>query len=450
MAATYHEADPSLAYFSTFARAHELLVGALAAVILAQVPRIRQAIGRYAGLIAAVALLAVLVAAILTGDTDAAYYLGGSLLFSVASAALIAALVVGGSSHGVAHRALRLRPLVWLGVISYGVYLWHWPLTVWLRPETVGVDGPLLFALRLGATLLIASASFYLVERPIRRGTLGRIRLRPAIALVAAVAGLAVLSTGTVVATRDWEPLPVFLTEDPVLRVDSVNDSVGTVALVGDSVAVSIYPGMRREAHALGLTTVSAAVPGCQIGDALRIEANGILNWKSERCAEAVPALQTKLIRDYDPDVVFWYSQRDRHDIRDAGQNLEAPTTEWRRALYADWDDALERLSASGARVVLILPLFYEGADPNECAGPESLEGAEHIPGALLRIIAMPRASSGCACRAICADGANIDVDDRLSQSAGRAICSDEPGARPAPSRRSVLRASRRSRGSGQ
>ena len=46
MALTYHEADPSLAYFSTFARAHELLVGALAAVLLAHVSRIRSVIGQ--------------------------------------------------------------------------------------------------------------------------------------------------------------------------------------------------------------------------------------------------------------------------------------------------------------------------------------------------------------------------------------------------------------------
>ena len=215
-------------------------------------------------------------------------------------------------------------------MISYGVYLWHWPLTIWLRPETVHIDGPLLFALRLGATLLIASASFYLVERPIRRGTLGPIRLRPAIALVAAVAGFAVLSTGTVVATRGWEPLPIFLTEDPVLQVNPVDESVGTVALVGDSVALSIYPGMRREAEALGLTTVSAAVPGCGVGDALRVEENGILQWKTERCAETIPALQTQMIHDHDPDVVFWHSQRDRYDIRDRGVISMLPTSEWR------------------------------------------------------------------------------------------------------------------------
>jgi peptidoglycan/LPS O-acetylase OafA/YrhL len=417
MALTYHEADPSLAYFSTFARAHELLVGALAAVLLAHVSRMRSVIGQYAGAIAATGLLAVLIAGVLTGDTDAAYYLGGSLLFSLAAAALIVALVVGATSRGSAHRILRLRPLVWLGVISYGVYLWHWPLTIWLRPEIVHVDGPLLFALRLGATLLIASASFYLVERPIRRGTLGPIRLRPAIALVAAVAGFAVLSTGTVLATRGWEPLPIFLTEDPVLQVNPVDDSVGTVALVGDSVALSIYPGMRREAAALGLTTVSAAVPGCGVGDALRIEETGILQWKTERCAETIPALQTQMIHDHDPDVVFWHSQRDRYDIRDAGLNLYAPTSEWRRALYADWDETLERLRAGGAKVVLILPLFAEKTDPNECGGQEGLETPECVD---------PILSNG-ALRTIYNEWAATHPDDLVVIDEAARMCPEAP-----------------------
>ena len=49
------------------------------------------------------------------------------------------------------------------------------------------------------------------------------------------------------------------------------------------------------------------------------------------------------------------------------------------RALYADWDKTLERLSAGGAKVVLILPLFAEKTDPNECGGQEGLETPECV-----------------------------------------------------------------------
>ena len=378
MAATYREADPSLAYYSTFARAHELVVGALAAIALARLPSLRLWIGAHSGAIAAGGLAAVLAAAVLTSDTEALYYRGGSLLFSIFAAALIVALVVGDRSTGVVHRAMRIRPLVWLGAISYGVYLWHWPITVWLQPGA-GLDGVGLFAARLGLTVVVASASFILVERPIRRGVIGRIRLRPAIALVGAVAGFAVLSSGTVLATRGWEPPPAFLSEDPVLQVHEVAHATATVGIIGDSVALSLYPGMWREGETRDLTTVSAAVAGCGVGDALRTEDDGTLQWKTERCAETIPALQTQLVREYHPDVIFWHSQRDRQDIRLGEQNLEAPSSEWRQALFADWDRTLERLRAGGALVVLIPPLHAQATDPSECAGPVGLTTPECV-----------------------------------------------------------------------
>jgi len=378
MAATYREADPSLAYYSTFARAHELLVGALAAIALARIPALRLRIGAHAGAIAAGGLVAVLAAAVVTSDTEALYYHGGSLLFSIFAAALIVALVAGDQSTSVVHRAMRIRPLIWLGAISYGVYLWHWPITVWLQPRP-GLEGVGLFAARLGLTLLIASASFILVERPIRRGVVGRIRLRPAIALIGAVVGFAVLSSGTVLATRGWEPPPAFLSEDPVLQVHRVEHSTATVGIIGDSVALSLYPGMWREGETRGITTVSAAVAGCGVGDALRTEDDGTLQWKTERCAETIPALQSELIREYDPDVVFWHSQRDRQDIRLGDQNLEAPSDGWREVLFADWDRTLERLRAGGAVVVVIPPLHAQGTDPTECAGPVGLRTPECV-----------------------------------------------------------------------
>lgn len=373
MAVTYREADPSLAYYSTLARAHELLVGALAAVVLASAPRVRAAVGTRAGPLAAVSLALVLIAAVITGDRDAGYYQGGSLLFALASAALIAALVVGRRDAGVVHWILGLRPIVALGAISYGVYLWHWPMTVWLRPDTTGLDGVPLFLLRLGITLLVSGASFVLLEQPIRRGRLGPLRLRPGLAFAAALVGIMVLATGSVLATRGWRPPPAFLSDQMVLQVHEVADARGTIGIVGDSVALSIYPGMWRVGETRGLTTVSAAVAGCGVGSALRAESDGSLQWKTEDCAESIPAMQRELVDDHDPDVIFWHSQRDRLDIRVGDRHLDAPTAAWRRALYDDWDATLERLSAGGAVVVLVPPLYTERGDPAECAGEDSL-----------------------------------------------------------------------------
>ncbi|HUP55689.1 MAG TPA: acyltransferase family protein [Methylomirabilota bacterium] len=373
LAATYDESDPSRAYFSTFARAHELLIGAGAAILAAHSPALGRLIDRHAGRLALVAVAGIVALGLVLSDASPAYFYGGSAAFSVAAAALILALVIGTRSTGLAHRALRFAPLVWLGTISYGVYLWHWPFTVWLDPASTGLDGPILFLARLGATLAVAAASFYVLERPIRRGSIRGVRLRPAAVVATAVVCVALLSAGTVLATRGSKPLPPFLSDEQIIRVIEAPQSRGVVGVVGDSVALSLLPGIGATAKTHHLGTVSAALGGCAIGETLRTEADGTLQWRAKRCVETTVDLQTQLVRDYDPKVIFWYSGRDRYDIRALGRTLQSGTEEWERALFEDWDRTLARLRSGGATVVLIAPLHSEGGDPATCSEPVDL-----------------------------------------------------------------------------
>ena len=103
-------------------------------------------------------------------DTDSWMYHGGFLLFAVATAFLIVAIVQpAGSPVG---RVLAFGPFRWIGMISYGLYLWHWPVQVALSESRTGLSDWGLALVRLAATFGIATASYYLVERPIRRGAL--------------------------------------------------------------------------------------------------------------------------------------------------------------------------------------------------------------------------------------------------------------------------------------
>ena len=77
---------------------------------------------------------------------------------------------VGRAAGAVARAFALLGPLCWIGQISYGLYLWHWPVQVYLTPRRTGLDGLALNGVRLGTTLAIAAASYYVVELPIRRG----------------------------------------------------------------------------------------------------------------------------------------------------------------------------------------------------------------------------------------------------------------------------------------
>jgi peptidoglycan/LPS O-acetylase OafA/YrhL len=88
-------------------------------------------------------------------------------------------------------RVLSVPPLHFLGTISYGIYLWHWPIFVYLTATRTGLATAPLDLVRVAATLVVATASYYLVERPIRQAHV-RLWLAP----VAAVATAVVLCDG--------------------------------------------------------------------------------------------------------------------------------------------------------------------------------------------------------------------------------------------------------------
>src|SRR5512143_2088406 len=115
-------------------------------------------------------------------------YRGGFLLVAVAVAVVITAIVL--LPHAALARGLAVFPLVALGHISYGVYLWHWPVIVLLDHHRTGLAGWPLTAVRLAVILTISTVSYHLLELPIRQR---RWRIpRPSVAVSALTAGLAV------------------------------------------------------------------------------------------------------------------------------------------------------------------------------------------------------------------------------------------------------------------
>lgn len=204
MASLYQRADPSRAYYGTDSRAQLLLVGCLLALVLARwspaTARARTAVS-VAG---AVGVAYCFFAWTQITDTAPWMYRGGYLLFGLAVAAVITSAVQPGRFP--VRAALSLEPLVWVGRISYGLYLWHWPVIVICSPDRVGLDGWQLAIVRLALTFGIATLSYYLVELPIREGRLFRRRFGVAIPTAFVGAGVAVM-----VATAGAAPLPAYL-----------------------------------------------------------------------------------------------------------------------------------------------------------------------------------------------------------------------------------------------
>lgn len=153
------------AYFSTVTRVQALLVGAVLALLVRRAgawwrPRAtgsREAIGWVAACAIGLAL------AVPFGVKF--MYAGG---FSIV-AILVAVVIWASLAAGPLAKLLAWRPLVLLGVISYGVYLWHWPIFQLLQTDD-RQSGLVAQAWAIALTLLLATVSYLLVERPIRFG----------------------------------------------------------------------------------------------------------------------------------------------------------------------------------------------------------------------------------------------------------------------------------------
>jgi hypothetical protein len=164
----YHPGgDTSRVYYGTDTRAAELLVGGLLAVLFSRRLVLRKFIPRLIVLsVGTAALVGTIVVWVTTDQYSSWLYEGGLGLYALGSAAIIAAAL----QPGLVRNVLSIPPLRSLGRISYGVYLIHWPVYLWLSPKRIGLSPWPLFLLRVAVTLALAVASYHLVEQPIRRG----------------------------------------------------------------------------------------------------------------------------------------------------------------------------------------------------------------------------------------------------------------------------------------
>jgi len=195
-------------YQGTDTRAAEILIGAVAASImhrfdgasrLLHMPRSSRAALGVVGIVS----IGVLAAMWATVDLDdERLFRWMIMLHALASTMAIVAVV---SRSPILSDALSIRPLVVVGRLSYGVYVYHWPLFLVFDEDFVGIGGPALFAVRVTATIALAAASYAFVEQPIRRGwspsfRRGSASLPIAAAIISIVALLSV--SGAVVADR--------------------------------------------------------------------------------------------------------------------------------------------------------------------------------------------------------------------------------------------------------
>lgn len=387
-AALYRPTDVNRAYFGTDSRAQALLIGCALAAALALWPRPgRRPVPQGAGsdrkrhpVLGTLALAGAAGAAWAWTHADgtaAWLYHGGLAAIALAVAAVLAHAVVSPASPTA--RLLALAPLVWLGRISYGVYLWHWPLFQFVNAQRTGLAGMNLLALRLALTLVIPIASFFLIEEPIRHGRWLRRLPRPvpvsaAAAAVAATAVLVMVATVPVpIRPASFPAPPAALgvspsgsrtpaagATPPIRRAGRKPGAQPRIDIFGDSVAWTL--GAYLPDHP-GLTVGNIAIQGCGISLQPDILEQGTPHTLYSYCP-GWPAKYQGAANIDDPDVaVLLINRWELMDTKFNGVYTHVGQPDFDGYLSGQLDQAVRIMSSHGAHVVLLTATYTHRAE---------------------------------------------------------------------------------------
>jgi peptidoglycan/LPS O-acetylase OafA/YrhL len=341
--------DPNHAYYGTETRLYQLLSGSLLALAARRVRGPRPPRGAVTAL--AVLSLAGMIATATWAGLSASHR---GLLATVFSVGLVASLA--GTSEGPMTRVFSLPPLVYLGKISYGTYLWHWPVIV-LLAELVRPPELLRTLIVTATSTAFAAASYHMLERPIRsRRVPDRLRLAVvasglatsvAVALVvvppvlqqarrpdlvaapgARVAGTEANAEGRIPDIdfisfrRDKGPDQRHCSSDEMDRCAVVTGQPGPrVVLVGDSHGQMLGRALRMLAEEHGFNLWVSTVSGCPWQLGLVKAAN--VDKRQSTCAQARRDLYERGLRAVDADLVV-LTQRAR-DVVDRANLVRPP-----------------------------------------------------------------------------------------------------------------------------
>lgn len=250
-------------YLAPF-RAWELGLGSLLAVT--SLPAVRSTALREALALAALAAILVPVFAY----TSATPFPGLAAVPPVVGTAMLVWL---GTQENVVSRLLSTRPFVAIGLISYSLYLWHWPILALLRANKASVDLTALeAAIAVALSFALATFSYWIVERPFRQRTLLAKRSRLLAVSAASLVGFSALGVGLYAA----QGLPQRLPPEVTRTANAAND-------------ISPYrEACRGRRPAEGLCVVGAGVDGFETGG----EPTDILLWGDSHADALVPAVE--------------------------------------------------------------------------------------------------------------------------------------------------------------
>ena len=295
MALLFNPTDINRLYFGTDTHAQSVLVGATLAVGLrlwaernrkgaeedwqARTPWARH-------VLTAIGVLGLGVSIVLyvkVHSDDAFAYRGGFLIASLAASAIL--LSVSCAQFSPVARLLSFGPFTFIGRISYGMYLWHFPLFIFINEQRTGLSPWPLFVVRVIPTIGVAILSFFFVERPIRQGTFftrfrAQVFTLPAVGVVILAIVLATMpaadtipvgaaATGQLPATPISAAVPTAYSTSPT-RVLLVGDSQALTLGIGLEAALAADPTKYDDLHLL-----NEGILGCGVADGTTGEQSG-------------------------------------------------------------------------------------------------------------------------------------------------------------------------------
>lgn len=382
-------ASLSRIYYGTDTRMGGLLTGCAVAAILTMDPDWK--VRRPLTLAVVPAGLGMVVLFLTLSPESPVTYTGGL----ITATALSTVLVLASSAPGPFASALEWAPLQWLGIHSYAIYLWSWPIQVFAETHLPNAPRITIVAITVPCALVLSAVSLRLVEEPLRRAASWARNVGPrraawlggyaAIIVLMIIAASSTRLTATEQVAQEFERLPDPVTTTTTICVpsqtpstlppefsgdtdrfddstitdladptrDPCADGTVTVMVVGDSTGRGAANGLRRIQN-----------PALEVWD--RTDLGCGLRAPSDKCPDWHTAWATYLA-EIGPDVVVVYTRA--IDDLIPGEDPPYTSQEAQRLRSTEFDRANSILGATGAKVLWVLPAHMEPNAAFYCEG---------------------------------------------------------------------------------
>jgi peptidoglycan/LPS O-acetylase OafA/YrhL len=374
--ATNQGSNSGLAYYATYTRASEILVGVALAFAVVTKPVqsfLRSSVGARAARVGGIAGLVGLTWLWTSIGLKDPFVFHGATALNAGFTSLVV-LACTSPTLGLAAKGLSIWPLRNLGKVSYAVYLFHWPLFLLFDEERTGLGYWPLFVFRVGMTIALAVVSYHVLEAPFRfkvakgsRPQLTGVFALGAVAAVVLVLVVPVHEPKTISFASNGDEGPVQTGEvaapkgDPALATD--------VLMVGDSVSWTMLRGLdhwnaTHDDQQLLVTSYRAIA--CTLGDAAPVNSLGAIEQPTPDCVNFRPLLPGFLdANDFDT-IVVTLGQKDLSERLLDGQ--------WRHfgePVFDEWfrgevDELADILGAEGVPVLWTTSPYVQIAVAND------------------------------------------------------------------------------------